>query len=97
MKLDRQTWTKKEFTNLNDGKWICPNCLSAKLRVLSGSINKQDSAYSKKVIEHEDWEQDWLENHFVAFLKCPDPDCQESVSISGNVTYYEEFSKTIEG
>jgi len=59
--------------------------------LVPSSLQVEESERSKKAMqEAEDWDPNWTENRFVAFLKCSWTSCGELVVVSGDTESVEE-------
>lgn len=69
-----------------DDAWpdiLCPFCMTAMTRPEPGSIAARSSAESSRIQTHEAWEPDWISGHFTGYLRCSDPNCDESTAVAG--------------
>ncbi len=71
---------------LSKGKWPkvpCPTCehSSVALTTFKGFADAASESARKK---HPDWDPDWLRGVFTGQMTCSDPDCGETVAISGD-------------
>lgn len=67
-------------------KYPCPTCVDGRLQLKKGSYSLHESERSRQNKQHPDWEPEWTEERFVAFLECDDAKCGELVAMSGDTS-----------
>lgn len=66
-------------------KYPCPTCADGRLVLKEGSYVCHETALSERVREKDnDWEPEWTEERFSAFLECDEKACGEMVVVSGD-------------
>lgn len=99
MIMNRKTY-QQYFTKYNLPSWVCPTCQTSVLNIVIEELKDGQTA-STKASYHELWfDTDMVQLTFGGVLTCSNPQCKETVSISGNggvergydgeyYTYYE--------
>lgn len=67
----------------------CPHCPSGKVKLVPGSIYKEEPTFSIAYHNDEDFEPDWAEDRFTARLVCDENGCGEIVHMIGDTTTVE--------
>lgn len=79
--MNRALWVEqfKKWPN-----WPCPSCDTGILKVQKETFKTLQTAESKKAIEHDAWDPEWIEQRFVAALMCSNDECGEIVYACGD-------------
>ncbi|RVG28646.1 DUF4145 domain-containing protein [Sinorhizobium meliloti] len=64
-------------------KFRCPKCKSGTL-LQHGNIVAEETEYSKREFNLDDWEPEWMTVRFVMLLKCDTPSCGEVITVAGD-------------
>lgn len=78
--MDRALW-KQTLTERHAPAWPCPSCQRGSLRIVPDSLVKHETTRSRRAHGDENWDPDWIEYTFTAWLKCGT--CSENVVVSG--------------
>ena len=79
--VDIALWTN-EFSELPS--WRCPTCQSGTLRENKDRTVIHETGLSVEGHKHDAWDPDWNTERFAAFLDCVNPNCKETVIVSGS-------------
>lgn len=82
MPVDRELYTQ---SIKKDGapNWPCPRCSGGHLRLETESLTRSWTADTQEASDHEAFEASWVEQRFVAMLKCDNVKCKEPVVLAG--------------
>lgn len=83
MAFDRRKWTAIIRRNWAPA-WPCPTCHKGTLRLRAGTLVAHETVPSKRAHSHEDWDPEWCEYTFTAWLKCSNLHCGEDVAVAGS-------------
>jgi hypothetical protein len=91
MTVKRNLWSS--YVSLDGGpkfpKYPCPSCADGRLRLTEGSYVCHETDQSKRLhAEDGDWEPQWTEERFTAFLTCDEANCGEMVVVSGDTDVF---------
>lgn len=79
--------------------WPCPRCGGGHLRLKPESLSSSWTANTNEASNHEAFEACWVEQRFVALLKCDNEKCKEPVVVAGTGTVEEwpgeRFAETL--
>ena len=82
MAIDKSTWFAS-FSRNEVPAFPCPRCRKATLKLdLKTLVSEETGAY-KANKKHEAWEPEWIEERFIALLRCSVAKCGEVVAVSG--------------
>jgi hypothetical protein len=99
MSVDNALWSET-FPEKGLPQWTCPTCGKGKVVASDKSPTLIEPKYSKKGRQHNDWEPDWITERFVALLKCSNPDCGETILVTGDTLVVEvedeEFGRSFQ-
>ena len=84
MTINKKTWLES-FPPDNLPDFPCPHCGKLTLVLDQKSVTTDEPAYSKANHADENFDVDWVEERFIAFLKCSVTTCGETVAVSGRV------------
>ena len=90
MAVKRNLWSS--YTSLDGGpqfpKYPCPSCTDGRLRLKDGSYVCHETDRSKRFHKLDDWEPEWTEERFIAFLVCDEASCGEMVVVAGDTDVF---------
>ncbi|MEW6711882.1 MAG: DUF4145 domain-containing protein [Candidatus Riflebacteria bacterium] len=72
-----------EFTQCDIPQWICPKCEVSVLHAGKDDFKSFETEESKRNHSHDEFEPDWIVEHFLATLNCTNPKCKEKVLVTG--------------
>ena len=78
--MKRELW-KQTLTKHQAPAWPCPSCVKGALKLVPNSLAKKEAVSSRRAHGHEEWDPDWVEYRFTAWLKCGV--CEEDVVVAG--------------
>jgi hypothetical protein len=78
--MKRALW-KQTLTKQYAPAWPCPSCRRGTLKIVPNSLVQKETSGSQRAHGHENWDPDWVEYTFTAWLKCSG--CGEDVVASG--------------
>lgn len=81
--MKRSLW-RAQFDISQFGKFDCPTCGDSKLKIVEGTLAENVSDYSSSKNNPHDWEPTWIDEGFVALLKCSKTSCGQVVSVAGS-------------
>lgn len=94
MPFDRSLWSET-FQERELPLLPCPRCKHGRLTLAESDLVKVRPAYNLGIENCEDFEADWKEERFTAFLRCNIQQCGEAVAVSGEMQieeYADEFT-----
>ena len=69
----------------------CPACREGHLISDKKDLLKSESGPSIRAHGHEAWDPEWIEERFVALLRCNSPSCGDVVGLVGKGSYLEGY------
>lgn len=88
MTIDRNIWLGG-FSGTGPTPWPCGRCNGARLHVVSGSLQKQETSDSIEAHSELAFEPDWIDGRFVCMLRCPD--CENPSAVAGTYSVAEKY------
>lgn len=90
MPVDRDQW-KKQIGHLPS--WPCPTCGKGTFGLMPNMPILEETGPSKTAHDHPAWDPDWIENRFIALMKCSLSTCGEVAAVSGTSPsdFYDDY------
>lgn len=89
MAVDVTLW-QETFSQDRMPSFKCPTCNKGTLSLSKEGLKVIESGRSKLAKGRDDWEPEWVEERFSAFLSCSNVTCKELVVMSGDTVVVEE-------
>jgi hypothetical protein len=84
MSVEKSTWLES-FSRDDLPPFPCPRCRKVSLRFEAKTLASEEPGFSKAAHSHEAWDPEWIDERFVALLKCAAQKCGEVVALSGKI------------
>lgn len=81
--MDRALWTTP-LSLISMPCWPCPICGLGHTKLLSDSLNYDETVLSKNSAGDESWDPGWIDYTFTASAVCSEAKCGQTFAISGN-------------
>lgn len=78
--MKRGLW-KQTLTEHSSPSWPCPSCARGSLKMVSKTLEKKETARSRRAHAHENWDPLDVEYTFTAWLQCGS--CREDIVVAG--------------
>ncbi len=99
MAFDRRKWTEVIRRKWAPA-WPCPTCRKGTLRLRANTLVAHETVRSKRAHSDEEWDPEWCEYTFTAWLKCSNSPCGEDVAVTGSggedIEYEQEEGMMLE-
>ena len=81
---------KLPFSASGTTKYTCPTCSKGYLKVIPGTLHRQESKHSLSGHSHDAWEPEWIEYVYSCLFECSNTVCKETIASAGigSVTQY---------
>jgi len=90
--INRNLWTRP-LTENHAPSWPCPVCSKGNYSLIPNSLIFKETTKSKRLRNHPDWEPDFVEYIFSAWLKCST--CGQEATVSGSSSWDQDENDII--